>query len=171
MPDRAIDALQALARRDLSGWTGLPADTSLADVRAVFELDESWQGEAPLGSGRIRTPWLAAGAPGFDEGLSVWVDGPRVLMIDARYPVLPVSPQTLLDAFGPPAERLDSYLGPLPIAGAEQVFPERGITLYINPDNGKLLRVAVFSPVTLADYMSRLRLDLRTTRLPLTGRG
>ncbi len=167
MSDRALDALKTLARRDLSDWTGLPADTTLADVRTVFELDESWQGESRLGSARIPTAWLAAGAPGFDEGLSVWVDDSKVLMIDARYPTLPVSPQALLEHFGPPAECLESYLGPLPIESAEQVFPEHGITLYINPDNGKLLRIAVFNPVSLAEYLRRLRLDLRTTRLPL----
>ena len=52
--------------------------------------------------------------------------------------------------------------------GASVVLREGAqFTLYINPDNQILLRLAVFAPTSLDLYLQQLRLDLQAFRRPL----
>lgn len=160
-------ALRAFARRDFHDWRGLAPDTSLSDAVAVFEDDDDWRGAGKLGSERRASRWASVAVEGYEKGVRVWLDEDLVILIDGESPTLATPLPVLLQDIGQPEAKLDSYLGTLLIPESEWVYAGRGLTLYVNPENGILLRVAVFVPTTLDDYRQRLQLDLQTRRLPL----
>ena len=162
----AIEVLKALARLDLHGWRGLSQHTLLDHARQVFDIDDEWCGSSMLGTDRRQTYWFTVTCDGFPEGLRIWTSGNEVILLDASSPDLPGGLDALLTALGSPQAQLDSYLGTLRIENSEWVFPERGITVFVNPDNHLLLRIAVYRPSKLSEYEQSLRLDLKKTRLP-----
>jgi hypothetical protein len=160
-------ALRAFAGRDFRDWRGLAPNTSLTDVAAVLEVDD-WSGAGSLGSERREATWVNAAVEGFEHAVRVWLDENLVLLLDAESPTLATELPDLLRALGTPEAKLDSYLGTFPIPESEWVYPGRGLTLYVNPANGILLRLVVFAPTTLEVYRQHLRLDLQMRRLPLS---
>jgi hypothetical protein len=167
--DRSAQAaLRTFARRDFRDWRGLAPDTSLGDAAAAFEVDDDWRGSGKLGSDRREATWVSAAIEGYEEAARVWLDESLVLLIDAESPTLTTPLPVLLEAVGTPEAKLTSYLGTFPIPESEWVYTGRGLTLYVNPENGILLRVAVYTATTLAVYRERLRLDLEMRRLPLS---
>jgi hypothetical protein len=164
-------ALQAFARRDLCDWRGLAPETSLADVAALFKVDEETRGRSQLGSERREAIWMSAMVEGYESGMRVWLDADDVLMLDAQYPQLVTDAPTLLHSVGEPEAKLDAYLGTFLLPGSEWVYPARGLTLYVNPENLVLLRLVVYVATTLDNYRQRLRLDLQMRRLPRRDQG
>ena len=170
--DRKVtEVLTALAALELNDWAGLHQDTVLDHARQVFDIEEEWCGTGRLGSEGKKTVWYSVSARGFPEGLRLWVSGGELLLVDAPHPDLPGKLDGLLAALGPPPERLDSYLGTLLIENSEWVYPERGLTVFVNPANRRLLRIAVYRPVSLSGYRENLRLNLKRVRLPLRRHG
>lgn len=160
----ALTALRALARRDFLDWRGLAPETSLADVAAVFPVEDDWRGAGHLGEEGREMSWLSVEAEGYPQGLRVWLDQDRVVLIDAESPALSTGLPALLRAIGEPEARWEAYLGTLLIPGSEWVYPGRGLTLHVNPENGILLRLLAYAPTTLEGYRRRLRLDLQRRR-------
>lgn len=161
-----MNVLESLAALDLSNWTGLPGGISLEQAGERFAIDDDWGGTGQLGSARRQADWYAVEARGFPEGLRLWFSGPELILADARHPELSVELEELLAELGSPQARLDAYLGTLLIEGSEWVWADRGLTLYVNPANGRLLRVSVYRPCSLSDYEEALRLNLKRVRLP-----
>jgi len=161
----ALEPLRRFAARDFLGWSGLHPSTMVADVAAVFEVDATPQ-PAVLGSDQRGVSWTTVAADGFPEGIRVWLDGVDVVLLDGPGAALPDGLSPLLDELGEPEARLDSYLGVFRIEASEWVYPGRGLTLYVNPENMVLLRVAGYVPTTLDEYERRLRIDLEARRLP-----
>lgn len=167
--NEATNVLEKLVALELKDWSGLPAGTLLKHAGEVFEVEEDWRGTGSLGSECRKTDWYAVAAERFVQGLRLWVRDGQLILIDAPLPDLPIELDELLDALGPPLKRLDSYLGTLLIENSEWVYPQRGLTLFVNPGNRRLLRIAVFQPVGIEAYRSTLRLNLQRVRLPLAG--
>lgn len=167
----AQNTLRILARRDLQHWRGLVTATTLNDFGAVFGVDRARPISGRLGSDLQQANWYALAAGGFPVGMRVWTIGDQVVLVDAMEIDLPGGLLALMNAIGKPEAKLDSYLGVLEIQGSEWVYCSRGMTLYVNPDNGILLRIAVYASTTLEEYKRDLRLDLKMVRLPVrTGR-
>jgi hypothetical protein len=168
MASSRSDTIGVFARRDLVLWYGLPMSTSVDDVADILDVDRSWHGAGFLGSDKRSARWLSAAAPGFEQGIRVWIDDAQVLLLDAPSLTLAdgVDIDVLLRGLGKPTAELESYLGTLAIARSELIYPERGLTLYVNPQNAILLRAVAYEPCELDHYVRRLRLDLRVRRLP-----
>lgn len=162
----AEPALRKFIERSFHAWDGLAPGTSLADIAAVCDVDQGWRGSGVLGEERRPAEWVNAELDGYDEAVRVWLEGDTVLLMDVESPPIAGEPAALLAQLGPPQATLDSYLGTFLLRGSEQVWPRRGLTLYVNPENGLLLRLAVYAPTTLAAYRRSLRLDLEMRRLP-----
>lgn len=165
-PRPATDALLRFAARDFEAWAGLAEDTTVADVAETFEVDDAPQ-PATLGAEHRAVGWLTVAADGYPGGIRVWLDGTSVVLLDGPDPELPAGLEAFLHELGDPDVRLDSYLGTLPIEGSEWVYPSRGLTVYLNPENMVILRLAAYVPTTLDEYEARVRMDLQTKRLPL----
>jgi hypothetical protein len=154
-----IDAFDVLARRELAAWRGLPADTTLDDVRARFGEPEEGLGRGRLGA--HSRDFVFVRADGYGEPLRAWLDeDDRFLAIDVEYPEAGDLPAAL----GTPEARRDFPWAGLELAGGELVFPRRGITVYVNPETGEVLRVNLFAAGTLGDYDATARLALAPHR-------
>src|SRR5262245_16483738 len=141
----ALAPLRRFAARDFRGWSGLDPRTMLHDVAEAFEVDDVPQ-PGVLGSEERAAGWVTVAAGGYPEGIRVWLDQMDVLLLDGPDPELPEGLPALLDALGEPEARLDSYLGPLRVEGGEWVYAARGLTVYVNPENMLLLRLAGYGP-------------------------
>lgn len=167
---KVIEVLESLAALDLEQWAGLVQGTTLEHARRLFAIDEEWRGAGRLGSSGKKTEWYSIEAEGFPDGLRLWFRGNDLLLADARRPALPGGVDGLLASLGSPEARLDSYLGTLEIEESEWVYADRGLTIFVNPSNRRLLRIAVYRPASLAEYREALRLNLKRVRLPLQRR-
>jgi hypothetical protein len=150
-------ALRAFARRRLLEWSGLEHGTTPADVARHFAVVAGFEGAAPLGERYEPAEWVGATGAGFPSGIRVWLRDGRVVLLDAEgfEPSGPVD--ALLDGLGEPAARRDAFLGPIEIPGSEWVYPERGLTLYVNPETRVVDRVLAYAPTTLDAYEAELR--------------
>jgi hypothetical protein len=157
-------ALRIWADRDFRRWRGLPAGCSLTDVTSVFPLLNDGVGMSILGE--QNADFRMVMVDGYDSPVRVWSNDDHVLMLDVEFPQLSTSLDALLAELGEPEARLDSFLSTLRLEQSEWVYPSRGLTLFINPDNDVLLRLAVYSPTTLDAYKKELLMNLRTRRLP-----
>ena len=162
--------LEAFARRDFRDWQGLPTGTSLRDVSTVFDIDDDMTGAGKLGSDRRAATWVIAAAEGYENGVRIWLDEDSVLLLDGDSPVFETDLHTLLQSLGEPDAKLDSYHRTFSIPESEWVYAGRGLTLYVDSEDGTLWRVVGFVPTTLDQYKQTLRLDLQTRRLPMRDR-
>src|SRR5271167_3176520 len=162
-------ALRAFAARDFREWQGLAPETSLADVAAICDADMTWRAGAWLGEAHRRAEWVNATFREYPMGVRIWVEPgqDRVLLMDTEFPVLVTDLPVLLTTLGTPSAKLDSYLGTFCLPESEWTFPSRGLTLYVNPETQRLLRLGVYPATSLEDYRRSLRLDLQMRRLPV----
>jgi hypothetical protein len=152
-----VVALKTFTWPDLSHWNGLPSCT-LADLDKVFTIPrDAGRGSGHLGEEHRPLAWLSASGGGFPDSIRVWLDGDRVVMMDSKT----LAPRAALDALvakiGAPAARLDSYFNNALLEGSEWVYPDRGLTLFVEPETHALLRVAAYPRTTLEEYRKNLR--------------
>ena len=158
-------ALRAFAARDFREWAGLPRACSLGDLEKIAPPPDDWRGAAFLGETQASYAMLTL--DGYARPVRVYLQGDRGLMLEAQFPQVAPDTASLLAALGEPEAKLDSHLGTLRLAGSEWVYPGRGLTLFVNPANGVLLRLAAYAPTTLQAYERELRVDHEVHRLPM----
>jgi len=159
-------ALAIFAERVFSRWQGLPAGCVLADVFAQFERLNEGVGAGTLGEAREEAQFTMLRVPGYAQPVRVWFRGVQVVLLDAEYPE--IAPGEI-EALGEPAVRLDYTWGRLQLEGGQHVWPDRGLALFVNPDNGALIHLSAFTPTSLEHYAQSLMLGLRTERLRHSG--
>ena len=156
---RCDAAIEAIRTMNLKAWNGLPADCDLAQIKAAFPPSSSSTWNARLGG--TSTEFVMVPVPNQEDPMRVWFDEGGVLLLDMKYPDIGITTDVLREALGAPAVALDfPFASGLQIEHGQLVWPDRGITLFLKPKNGKLVRVALFAPCSLEHYRSRLMLDL-----------
>jgi hypothetical protein len=159
-----VAALHLLVWPHLERWKGLPDDCKLSDVGAVFHLPpDAWWGGGEIGEDLRLRAWVDASGDAFPAAIQVWHDGDRawregdrVILLETPLEGSRADLASLLRRLGRPAAKLDAFFG-IFMPGSEWVYPALGLTLYVNPETQRPLRVAVYRPTTLADYRKRLR--------------
>jgi len=156
-----------LERGDIAEWTGLPAVT-----RGELDLDEAVEGRwGSLGDPPRPARWCAGPQGCFEGGTRCWLDPSGT--VDVLEGVMPASadgePLTA-PGLGEPSLRLDAQLDEVGLRGGELVYPDRGLAVRMNPENGLLLGLVGFVPTTAEDYVRRLRPAADTARPRLVGR-
>jgi hypothetical protein len=159
-------AIQALAERDFSRWSGLPDDGSLIDLTSRFSKQGEWSGVGELGERDAEYLWIDVA--GYKNPLRVWYEGDRVLVIDVENPEIK-NPGKLLVQLGQPEAQLNTWQSLVPRHSGEWVYAKRGLALFLDPSTRLIFHLAVFPPTTLADYQKNLRINLRMVRLPNRG--
>jgi hypothetical protein len=91
----------------------------------------------------------------------VWLDGNIVVLIDAEILGRAADLTELTGKLGPPAAKLDSYFGNASMPGGEWVYPQIGLTLFVEPDNRNPLRVALYPATTIEEYRKKFRIVFR----------
>jgi hypothetical protein len=157
-------ALHAFAERNFSQWRGLPGKCSLSEVTSMFSLLNNGVGLARLGQRKANFMMLVV--VGYTHPVRAWLEEGRIFMLDVEYPAVLPSLKNLLGELEEPTAKLDFFWGTLQLKQSEWVYSNRGLTLFINPDNNILLRLAAFSPTTMDAYEKDLRLDLYEREFP-----
>jgi len=158
-------ALQNFAAREFTNWNGLPESCSLAEVTQQFRLMNEGYGLARLGDTKREFRMLIV--EGYEHPVQLWSDGPRVLMLDVKYPSLSSSEvAVLLNALGAPQAKLDYDWGTMRIEKGEWVYSDRGLALFVAPDSSSVFHLAVFPRTTMQDYQDGFQLHLGKRRFP-----
>ena len=153
-------------RADVSNWTGLP-DLGPDELGATVPwiLSRGELGDPPRPARRV---WLPRGC--FAGGLRCWIDDDdRMLVLEGTRPRTAGGARIDPPDLGEPAERLPATLGSLALDGGELVYPDRGLAVRINPENGILLGLLGFAPTTAEDWGRRLRPAADVARPLATG--
>lgn len=157
-------AIRIFATRDFGRWTGLPASCTLEEVTKHWSLLNDGVGLARLG--RTKRQFRMLVVEGYEHPVSVWLDGPRVLMLDVQTPKLSSDVAVVLNELGEPDAKLDYVWGTLPVAEGEWVYPKRGLSLFLAPTRLAIFHIAVFSPTTVDGYAEKYRLHLGKKPFP-----
>jgi hypothetical protein len=164
--NQTVQVLQVFAQLNFAGWQGLPEHATLADVVQLFPLNSDWTGAGRLGSDQDEHPYVYANIPGFETPVRVWLQDDEVTLMDVERPAAAGGLDVILRHIGAPDAAEDSYLGTLLLEKSEWIYASRGLTLFVNPENQTLLRLAIFCPSTLDHYLKHLRLNLEMSRKP-----
>jgi hypothetical protein len=159
-------ALQAFARLNFAGWQGLPEHTRLPEVFELFRRNSEWTGAGSLGSEQEEHPYLYVHVPGFEQPARVWLQNGDVVLIDAEPAAGPETVGQILKHLDAPEATRDSYLGTFLLENSEWIYASRGLTLFVNPENRALLRIAIYPACGLDHYLKHLRLSLKMIRTP-----
>jgi hypothetical protein len=119
-------------------------------------------GVARMRRGR-RERWYASHLVSFaeyPEPVRAWYDGDLLAVLETDYPALPMTSAALANLLGEPEARLDCYLDVLLLRAAEWVYPQRGLSVRINPATQIWLRVTAFGAMTLEAYLDDVRWDM-----------
>ena len=160
----ASDAIARLRDGDLTSWQGLPAGTRPADLEPAVEASDDAPAMAGLG---LRKALVRYGAlAGTDVDAEVWVSpqSSEVWLVAIGDPPFAGTPEHVLQQLGPPPLRLDNALGSVPLPGSEWVYPERGLTVFADEEDGRVWRVALFTPSRPQEYEERYRVFLGQRR-------
>ncbi|MBE9183027.1 hypothetical protein IQ268_31320 [Oculatella sp. LEGE 06141] len=155
-------ALHQLAEQDWSHWQGLPPCT-VSTVTQVFPLASDAIGLGRVGEQTAHFQMLRV--PGYAQPVRLWFTGnEQVLLLDVAYP-FSSGLDALLAQWGEPDARLDARWNVVTLPQGEWVYAQRGLALWINPENQVLLHMAAFTPTSLRQYSRLLRLNLTQRRL------
>jgi hypothetical protein len=164
-----VVALKVFTWPHLEGWRGLAARCNLAELKQVLQVaDDVPRGSGYIGDDRTQLSWLSAAGAGFPNPIRVWLDGDQVVLLETPIFGKAADFDALARKLGEPAAKLDAFSGHVLVAKSEWVYPDRGLTLFVEPDNHVPLHVAAYRPTTLEDYRKRLRpITSRPRRLRL----
>jgi hypothetical protein len=153
-----VVALKSFAWPHLEHWKGLSPDCSVAAVSEAWGyVDDGWRGSGWVGEEDEPRDlaWFSADA-GFPDSVRVWVDGQRVVMLETEVLGDASHLKALVAKLGRPAAKLDAYFQ-VKMEKSEWVYPDRGLTLFVNPRNHVLISAVGYAPTTLENYRRNLR--------------
>lgn len=155
-------ARAAIETRELKGWTGLPAGCS-PDALFGVAFDEASWGMMPLGARHepSRTRLLELG--GYYRPLARVRDA-KVIMFDAMNPSLATDWAALSQSLGNPDAVEDFMFAGVSMVRGEHIYAGRGITVFVNPENQRVVYVALYVPTTVDVYRKTLQPDLDKKR-------
>ncbi|WP_243073646.1 hypothetical protein [Microbacterium sp. SS28] len=139
---------------DVSEWTGLPAHSTM---KLGIDHDDAFLFDGALGDPPTSTPWTSLPTRRFTDGLRVWLDDDRAILLEGAMPTADDGSFLGIPDLGPPDAALDFEFGPLLISHGELVYGSRGLAVCVNPRSGVLLALRGFGPTTADDYLRRLR--------------
>ncbi len=157
---------KAIETRNFIGWKGLPSTCTAKDLFNNIPKDLSDEPVRPLGSTFIDSTFVPLSLTGYYMPKVSFRDD-QLILFDGIILNLAGDFDMLHKDLGEPSARLDSYDGILTISNGEWIYPERGITVFINIRGDKVRHVSLYRPTTLEEYKKTLRLHLQKRYRPL----
>jgi hypothetical protein len=136
----------------------------LGEVTQYVPLLNDGVGLARLGRTKRQFRMLVMKA--YEHSVRVWLDGPRVLMLDVQTPKFSSDVAVVLNELREPEAKLDYVWGTLPIAEGEWVYAKRGLSLFLAPNGLAVFHLAAFSGTTVDEYVENFRLHLGKKPFP-----
>lgn len=156
------EALRIIEQRDFVSWKGLP-DCIVSDIFTSFDMSKT--GLERLGSKKIRTKKRLVGPfGGYAYAVAFAREGRLILFQGLYLEMEETLVKTLVTALGEPESRERWWLGTAHMPNTEWIYPDRGITLFLNSAGNHLTYILLYAPTTLEYYMQYLRPKTRTRR-------
>lgn len=156
-------ALEMIQNIHFLNWKGLPADCDWSALTGDYPTDWNGVPVRSLGTNFQKAPFLTFELEGYMRPSIAFVEGIPTLF-EAMGPKIE-DLSALLEFLGEPAAKLDWDFGTLPFKKKEFVFPEYGITLFLNTDLDKALHIALYPSTSLKNYLANLRPELGKKRI------
>lgn len=156
------EALRIIKQHDFVDWKGLPDCT----VKELFpDLNMSKTGFQQLGSERINADKkLVRTFDGYYQ-IVVFAREGRAVLLQGRSPKMEETlVETLVAKLGEPSGREIWWHGVSQMSNTEWIYPDQGITLFLNTEGSHLSYIVLYSPTTLEYYMKYLRPSTREYR-------
>lgn len=155
-------ARTAIETRELKGWTGLPAGCTPDGLFGVA-FDEATWGLLPLGMAHEPSRTRLLELDGYYRPIARVRDA-KVVMFDAMNPSLSTDWAGLAQSLGSPDAVEDFILAGVAMPRGEHIYAGRGITVFVNPENQRIIYIALYVPSTVDVYRQTLRPDLDKKR-------
>lgn len=156
---------KAIETRNFLGWQGLPAECTAKELFDNIPDDLSDRPTRSLGDDFQSATFVPVELEGYYRPMANFRQG-QLVLFDGMNPDLAGGFAPLHKDLGEPAARLDWYYGTLEIRAGEWVYPERGITVFLNTTADKALHIALYHSTTLAEYNRILRPHLKKKLRP-----
>jgi hypothetical protein len=151
-------ALEAIESRDFRHWNGLPDDLQPSELIGDRKDDDlaTWR----LGEALEPASFALVAKPGYGQ-LRASIRRGALCLLDASHVELGTTLEELLLALGEPAAKLGWSDELVEEPDAEWVYPDRGITLFLNRSRDALRRIALYRSTTTDEYRDSLRPSFR----------
>lgn len=159
-------AIQQIKERIFSSWQGLSDNCKFEELMIEISLPKEDFPKRYLGTDNKEVSSIKIDIPGYYRP-TISFDGDTVILFDGMVPELNEDLSELLGKLGEPTLQLDWHFGTVIMKQSELVFPNKGITFFLNEDRDKLLHIALYFPGTIENYLEQLRPSFKKRRLPL----
>jgi hypothetical protein len=161
-----MESLHAFAARAFADWRGLLSPCLIEDALHILVPQDEWIGAGNLGSSALAASYRFCRVPSYPTPVRVWFADSEVRLIEAEGPLESLSFTDLTRQLGEPEARLDSWYGFAAVEKGEWVYATRGIAVSCGPSGIEVSRLYAFAPMSVQDYVRRLRIDQRQRPLP-----
>jgi len=163
-----LERLDAFRAGRFSEWHGIEEECSFDEIAGEFGVSRAETFQGYLGES-INDAWYCSLQEAhIDCSIRSWFDAAQhLILVDMKTEGLGLQARTLLEMFGKPEATLDVWHGLLLYKNGEWVYHSRGISFIVSTSTRKVKHASGFKPMSLADYIENVRLDLRTQRLPM----
>lgn len=151
---------KSIETRDFLDWHGLPQGCTAQQLFPNIPDDLTDRPVRPLGDDFSPAKFVLLELAGYYRPMASFREH-QLILFDAMNPELSGGFLPLHKDLGEPATRLNWYYGTLSIPTGEWVYPERGITIFLNTTSDKALHIALYQPTTLLEYQRSLRPHLQ----------
>lgn len=165
--DAYAEAWKAVTARDYRNWKGLPAGCRVSQVDAALPRLRDEHGIGKLGKANHPAMFRMHVAQGYPRNLKVWFREDHVVLIEADLPKLAYPSSDLLKSLGEPEARIDTHLDVLPVSGGAWVYAKRGITVFLDVGLTEVMRLALYPPCSLKEYLEEVHPDRQMRERPV----
>lgn len=160
--DSCENALNCIINRTFSKWNGFPSGCDVNSLYGNITINEDDFLVRYLGSDQIRVKMLMLNIEGYYRP-SLCFDENSPVLFEAMHPLLNETAEEIIKSLGIPDAKLDWDFGTLHCQQSEYVYSGRGITLFLNIDQTKILHIALYNVVSLQTYVTSIRPELKKT--------
>lgn len=148
----------------LTHWQGLPVELSITEIAGAYPGLSQDMAVGMVGEDTRRAYFKVLTSKCFPFPLQIWYIDEQVVKIEGDQPEI-INPDALLEALGEPEARLDCHYDVDFIEKGEWVYPRRGLSL-CRDDDGSIVRLTGFHPMSLERYQSQIRFDEPISEFP-----
>ncbi len=148
-------AKQMITAGDFREWKGFPEGCDWTAWTGSLPVDWQEVMRRPLGTSFRNGYQLFFELKRYEHPSLSFAES-KPILFESRGPEL-LAFDSLLIALGKPKARLDWDYGTLPLPQCEYIYPERGITLFMNLEGDRALHIALYAATTQKDYVANLR--------------
>lgn len=148
-------SLQKFDHRDFAEWKGLSASCTPAVIAEYAHSDLSNLGQFRLGKERRLASFKMLAFGGYAAPAKLWFRGDTTCCIEVESPALE-GVDEVLSKLGEPVAKLDYYFDVMHNRGGEYVYADRGLTLFMSSNRSNVVKLWVYVPMSLDDYIRDL---------------